>query len=409
MVVQHFHDDGAAALGLAMITAQRKGTVVPFEEARAKTVRDIPVSKAEIAQQAALMRLQLYFIGSTHELLGDFASAARAVILANAGEDGQLDAGEAYTAQQSLLDLWEKTFMDAWLPLFQAARREAASIPFGTLALYQEKLVKPKVKKFQEQEASPVFEPQLQALIDAANQRIYADGLQLSSRIWRLDRDARGGINRTLMGAISEGKSAWQTAQDLEQFLGASSDCPRWTSTRLYTLSKKDIASGDRRGLKTGQECLGQGVSYNALRLARTEIQAVHHEAGRQIMAVQPWIEKEKINLSPAHPKEDICDEVVTGGENGDGVYPKGTIILPLHPHCLCYATAVLQDEAEFVDRLRSWVAGGPDAGMDGYASFLGIPGDELANTSFLDDTISLALGVWLFGGADQLKERVGL
>jgi hypothetical protein len=100
---------------------------------------------------------------------------------------------------------------------------------------------------------------------------------------------------------------------------------------------------------------------------------------------------------------------VVNGGENGDGVYPKGTIILPLHPNCICFATAVLQDEAEFFDRLRAWLRGGPDAGMDGYADFLGVPKEDLHDLSFIDDAISVALGVWLFGGADQLKERVGL
>jgi hypothetical protein len=272
----------------AVVDARRKRIgLEPLDEAKTKTIHDIPVSKAELAQQGALMRLQLYVIGATHKILGDFTDKARGLILANAGKDGTLDSAQAFYAQQAVLAAWEKTFMDAWLPLFQAARREAASIPFGTLALYQEKFIKPKAKKLAEQEASPVFEPQLQALIDAASQRIYSDGLQLSSRIWRLDRDARDGINRTLMSAVSEGKSAWQTAKDLEVFLGADQGCPRWTSTRLFKLTKKDIASGDRRGLKTGKECQGQGVSYNALRMARTEIQAVHHEASREIMAIQ--------------------------------------------------------------------------------------------------------------------------
>jgi hypothetical protein len=402
--------DSRAYLAMAVVDARRKQAgLAPLLEAKTKTIRDVPVSKAHLAQQGALMRLQLFIIGETHRLLSDFTSTARGILLENAGEDGNLDSAEAFMAQQALEESWAKTFMDDWLPLFQAARREAASIPFGTLALYQEKFIKPKAKKLAEQEASPVFEPQLQALIDAANQRIYADGLQLSSRIWRLDRDARDGINRTLMSAVSEGKSAWQTAKDLEVFLGADQGCPRWTSTRLFKLTKKDIASGDRRGLKTGKECQGQGVSYNALRMARTEIQAVHHLASDQIMAAQPWIEQEQINLSPAHPKPDICDDVVAGGDNGDGVYPKGTIVLPLHPHCLCYKTAVMQDEAEFTDRLRAWLGGGPDAGMDGYADFLGVPKEDIPNLSFIDDAISLALGVWLFGGADQLKERVGL
>lgn len=369
----------------------------------------LSVRRLPLAQQAALMRLQLYFTGETHRILGEYASKARGVVQAAAGEDGVFDAAEAYLAQQQLLAAWQTTFMDEWLPMFQAMRREAASIPFGAASVAHEKMiVKPAGQLTEQEGVSPVFEPQLQALIDAANQRVYQDGLQLSQRIWRLDRETREGLNRAVMSAISESKSAWQVAGDVEQFLGAGKDCPRWTSTRLFTLTKKDIASGDRRGLKTGEECKGQGVSYNALRLARNEIQAVHHLASDEIMAVQPWIEMEQINLSPAHPPIGCeCEDVVVGGDNGDGVYPKGTITLPIHVHCLCYKTAVVQSEAEFTGRLRDWVQGGPDSAFDQYAQFLGIPPGELAETSFMENGIARALGVWLWGGPEDIAGRL--
>jgi hypothetical protein len=265
-------------------------------------------------------------------------------------------------------------------------------------------------REIEEQKASPVFEPQLQALIEAATQRIYGDGLNLSSRVWKLDREARQGINRIMMDSIVSRRSAWETAKDLEQFLGANQDCPRWTSTRLYKLTKKDIASGDRRGLKSGEECRGEGVAYKALRMARTEIQAAHHAASDGVMAVQPWVEKEQIMLSPAHAVEDICDLVVEGGEGGKGIYPVGEIVLPLHPHCLCYKVTVMQPEKEFIERLRGWVRGGSDAGMDGYAKFIGAnTAEQTGGMSFLDDAIAKALGVWLFGGKGEMEGRLGL
>jgi hypothetical protein len=371
-------------------------------EAKKKTLGDISLSKVHQAQQAALMRLQLYFIGRTHEILSNFSAKAQRTILENAGENGRLDAVELYQTQQQVLDEWQSTYMDTWLPAFQAARREAASIPFGVMAIYHEKYLKPAAARIEEQEGSPVFEPQLQALIDAANQRIYPDGLQLSSRIWKLDRESRQGINQALMAGIQESKSAWQLAKDVEQYLGANQDCPRWTSTRLYALTKKDIASGDRRGLKTGIECQGQGVSYKALRMARTEIQAVHHIATDAIMAAQPWVEKEQVVLSPAHPVEDICDEAADAGPQ-----PKGTFVLPLHPNCICWKEAILMDEDEFIGGLRGWLAGGTDAGLDTYTDFLGLPKDEILDTSFLDNAISQALLVWLWGQAGDLANRM--
>lgn len=386
--------------------------LIGLGEAKAKSpvvkVTGIPARRLPQAQQAALMRVHLYLIGRTHELLSEFASKARATILEYAGEDGILDAGEAARAQQALLAGWQESYMDKWLPLFQALRKDAASIPFGALAARHERYFSP--RNLGEAKASPVFEPQLQALIDAANQRLYGDGLTLSSRIWKLDRETRQGINRVLMDAIVNGRSAWDTAKDLESFLGANQDCPRWTSTRLYKLSKKDIASGVRTGLKTGEECQGQGVAYKALRLARNEIQVVHHEASDRVMAAQPWVEKEQIVLSPQHPVPDICDEVIAAGEGGKGIYPVGEITLPLHISCLCFKITVMQPEKEFIDRLRSWMGGGSDSGMDEYAAFIGARNPQHAATaSLLNDVVAQALGVWLFGGKDQLEGRLGL
>jgi len=63
--------------------------------------------------------------------------------------------------------------------------------------------------------------------------------------------------------------------------------------------------------------------------------------------------------LSPAHAVPDECDDVASGGENGDGIYPQGEIDLPLHPNCICYSDAanVMKPE-DFADRLGDWVDG---------------------------------------------------
>jgi len=145
-------------------------------------------------------------------------------------------------------------------------------------------------------------------------------------------------------------------------------------------------------GLLSGKSCDGSGVSYNALRLARTEIAKMHALATDKMMAAQPWVEKEQVHLSAAHPEHDECDDVVEGGENGEGIYPKGEIELPIHPNCFCYKTAVLMDQKEFTSRLRGWMRGETEwVGLDQYARELGI--------DTLDSSVSggaAALAVWL-------------
>lgn len=374
-----------------------------------KTLADIPVGRVWQTQQKAVLRIHLYVTGETHRLLLEFGNTARAIVGRVAGADGVLDGLGLVKAKQSIALEWKRTF-DEWRSLFETVRTAAVSLPFGTLAVYQQQWVKPIVDKTVDerrttqnagrrmQEAKTaidfVFNPQLKALREAADKRIYQDGLKLSQRVWNLQQDALKGINATLDTGVANGMSALDIAKELEQWLGAGQDCPRWTTTRLYGLTKKDIASGDRAGLKSGGDCAGQGVAYKALRLARNEIQAIHHMATDHVMAVMPWVEGEQIVLSPGHPVDDECDEVATGGENGDGVYPKGTIELPLHPQCICMKVAVQMGEDDFADRLRGWMMGSEAwPGMDQFANAIG--GD--VNVDLTTSQTAQHLAQWAF------------
>jgi hypothetical protein len=242
-------------------------------------------------------------------------------------------------------------------------------------------------------ELSPVFERQIDEVLNAAQSRIYGDGFNLSQRIWNLEQDSFEGIRRTVMGGISEQKSAWELAQDIEQYLGAGQDCPRWTVTRLYGLTKSDIASGNRTGLLKGAACTPErGIAYNALRLARTEITYASNSATKAIHERSPWVEGVKVNLSPAHPEPDICDDYAQGG-NGKGVYAVGDVMYPpYHPHCLCFVTAVQMSDAAFAAKMRGWLnqtEGWP--GMDEYAANLNRSRfniNDLAIIAGLEDTL---------------------
>lgn len=372
----------------------------------------IRIERVHLAQQAGLMRLQLYLTGETHRILGE-AAGQIARLLLRGGENEPLDAGRAWRAQSDAAQIWIEA-MRSWTDLLGKLRVEAASLAFGGLAvelhwlasklravLEESHRVTRRGLEFREAVRDGVFTPQLQLLIQAANEHIYADGLNLSARLWRLEREAYENIQRILFQAIQNGDSAWDTAKKLEAFLGANQDCPRWTATRLYRMSKTDIALGKRTGLMRGEACAGQGVAYNALRLARNEIQHIHHLANDQLMAQTPWIEKEQVLLSAQHPPLGCtCEQVVAGGEDGKGVYPVGEVRLPLHVGCLCFKVAQTLPDAEFTRRLRGWARGEESwAAMDRFA-------DQYAPVRE-SDPVAMALGVWVFGNLDEILGRL--
>ena len=311
---------------------------------------DIPLRWLARRVQAALLRLHLAVTGETHRLLTDYGKGVRELLLSAAGENGTLDAVQMFSVTTEATVRWGETF-GRWQRLFGASRHEAAAIALGRLAREhqgmmalrqaQDEIRRSRQRRsFGEQagEASPVFQPQLQALIDAANRRLYSDGFQLSDRIWRLDRESLEGIRRTLMQGIAEGDSAWNVAKKVEEFLGADAECPRWTSTRLYKLTPTERVTS-RKGLYSRMAdtpCESKGVAYNALRMARNEIQILHHAATDELMRRAPWMEKEQVLLSPDHPPIGCeCEDITAGGEGGEGIYPVGQVSLPIHVQCL--------------------------------------------------------------------------
>jgi len=203
----------------------------------------VPLGRMYHASAKAVTRLQIYFIGRTHELILEFGNKARAAISRQIGSDSSPDGATGFELQSQLIRLWSDTFT-GWQTEFQQVRREAGLIPFGVLAMTHERMIRPMVKDLEESKNGQdlieavtkggVFSPQVQALIDIASNYLYGGTpLNLSQRIWKLDRDTRDLINQILMDGIANQLSAWQIAEKLEQALGAGADCPRWTSTRL--------------------------------------------------------------------------------------------------------------------------------------------------------------------------------
>ena len=390
-----------------------------------KRLSEIEIGDLGLAQHAALNRLHLKLTGDTHELLlGLLAKLQAALVAYVIDEAGTINPLAGGPLADFINTAWRETF-NRWQRRFEAARREAALLAFAGLARQHKYFMglmssapdSPLGEgRFLEQgpvgvKAEPFFKPQLREILGATEKRVYSDGFRLSRRIWNLDEQSMAGIQQIVTETLATGNSAWNAAKRLEQYLGAGRDCPRWTGTRLFKLTKTDIAQGDKRGLIGGSPCASKGVAYNALRLARNEIQIVHAAATDAMFARQPWVEAEKVNLSPSHPPIGCaCEDIVAGGEKGDGVYSKGTIALPVHVQCLCFKTAVLMDEGEFVGRLRNWMDGsGGWPEMDGYAAWLRATRGTITAilAGDLYEQLALPLMTWLNGNEDEVERRL--
>lgn len=99
------------------------------------------------------------------------------------------------------------------------------------------------------------------------------------------------------------------------------------------------------------------GVSFAAMRLARTELNNAFHETSIRLAEDDPFVQSMKWNLSNSHPKPDICNDLankVTFRGGGRGEYRPGTVPRKPHPQCLCFTTTVPIPEETFLRNLRA-------------------------------------------------------
>lgn len=139
-----------------------------------------------------------------------------------------------------------------------------------------------------------------------------------------------------------------------------------WRQIPLSTsLLEKEIQKGLLRGL-SADELAGRvaqylkpgvpgGISYNAMRLARTEINNAFHYTQIRYTREQPWVDGYQWRKSRSHAHVDVCDERANGNHDGlgRGVYKKRNVPGKAHPHCLCYLTTVTVPPGKFEKQLR--------------------------------------------------------
>lgn len=173
------------------------------------------------------------------------------------------------------------------------------------------------------------------------------DGLQLSDRLWRLDKGAREAVSDAVQQAIIKGYGASQAAQD---FLRRGNPIPSELVREINGANAGAVASAAGKALMTDE-----GSAYaNARRVMRTEINRAHGEAYFKSAEGHPDVAGFRYVLSPAHPRPDICD--MHAGVNlyglGPGVYPdRARCPWPAHPNILSFVEVVFKDEITEADR----------------------------------------------------------
>lgn len=195
--------------------------------------------------------------------------------------------------------------------------------------------------------ASPAVRSLLaEAAVRFVERFVAADGLKLSDRLWRIDRGASQALADALRRAVVMGRDASAATAD---FLARDEAVPPDVRARLGLNGKEAVGRAVREALTVDPN----NAYSRALRVFRTELNRAHGQAYQSGAASHPDVIGMKYNLSPNHPRVDICD--VHARANlyglGPGVYPVGQAPWPAHPNTMSYLTAVFRDEVSDADR----------------------------------------------------------
>jgi len=346
----------------------------------------LTLRNADRLQHVAVSRLTVFTAGRVHAILYPFQSWLVKEVAGASDSDGYVDAGRLGLVLSAADGRWRAAVRD-YADLLTAARRAAGSIAFTPWRLRHNHFFPAPLERLQEatdpqpddyRKLAQMWLRRRDYALSVAQQRTYGDGLNLSTRIWRLEQGGMQTIRTTIAQGMAERTNAWDLARRLEGQLNADQDWPKWSEDRLRKMdAKQRLAS--KEGLwrnasdrdKANPDVTGTlsppgGISYNALRLARNEIQAANHAVTSDIAQHFPGIVGRNVVLSPAHPASDICDNAVA-----ENPHPKNSTFLPLHTNCLCTWGEVLMPAKDFAKQAGAWGRGEGDF-LDGYASWLG-------------------------------------
>ena len=213
-----------------------------------------------------------------------------------------------------------------------------------------------------------------------ANRLNAKKGLNLAQSVWNYCQQTKAEFEMAMSNVIADGLEKGTSAEEVGRRIRQYLNNPDMMYRRYHTVKvlkngqKKDVVTWRRKRIIDGRvrfveeplEHVGQGVyrsaRKNALRVARTEINAAYHKARNGRWANEPFVIGQHIHISPQHDPEedaDICDEL-------EGYYPKDFDWDGWHCQCMCTSDPVMisgEERKQFYKRMLN----GED--MSGYVS----------------------------------------
>lgn len=193
-------------------------------------------------------------------------------------------------------------------------------------------------------------------------------GYRLSDRIWGASQRTRDKIDKLIAEAFAEGQGALTLSRRLERFLLPS-----------------------RANLRTSRP-YGVNASFDAMRLARTEIARAANQAAFVSSYLNPYVNRIDVARSSNGDKTcKICPRHATigmGGERLRAPYSVHSAMIPVyHPHCMCHTRPVTTDSPQTVTlRLRAVM-------QDARRDVLNSPVTPAAADAFAQNLLHDALG----------------
>lgn len=127
------------------------------------------------------------------------------------------------------------------------------------------------------------------------------------------------------------------------------------TSALMRSASAKELAREVRNSIRPSAP---GGVSYSAMRLARTELNNAFHATTISLADDRPWVEGMRWRLSQTHDAKEQCRCT----SYSDLIFTVGEVPKKPHPQCRCFVTPEVEPWESFVTNLtagqyRNWVA----------------------------------------------------
>ena len=201
-----------------------------------------------------------------------------------------------------------------------------------------------------------------------ANRLKTKNGLNLSQIVWNYCQQTKSEFEMAMSNTIADGIKKGSSAEEIGKSIRRYLNDPDMMYRRYHTIKvqkngkKKDVVTWRRRRIIDGKvrfieeplEKVGMGVyrsaRKNALRVARTEINAAYHKARNERWQNEPFVIGQYIHVSPQHNIDDICNDL-------EGRYPKDYVWISWHPQCICTSDPITiqgEEKKEFYKRLMA-------------------------------------------------------